>query len=56
METQLAKAVKNMKLDSGHWLYLYNNQEVYMKDLLSFVETGIQTGTHILLVDNDRNY
>ncbi|WP_409299010.1 MEDS domain-containing protein [Peribacillus sp. SCS-26] len=56
MDIQLAEAVKNRKMDSGHWLYLYDNHERYIEDLLAFIETGIQAGSHIILVENDRNF
>ena len=40
----------------GHLVYLTQNQELYIKKVVSFILSGIEEGSHIICIENDRIY
>ncbi|MGD6875102.1 MEDS domain-containing protein [Bacillus infantis] len=43
------------KNNGGHICYLYNQEENYINNAVSFVMAGIKNGDFIFLLENDRN-
>lgn len=39
----------------GHIFYHFENQENYLQNVVSFITTGLQLGSNIILIENDRN-
>lgn len=42
--------------ENAHILYMYEDEERYLKRALSYLKDSISAGEHILLVENERNF
>jgi hypothetical protein len=52
----LLSGLINQYTDSeGHILYYYKNAETYLENVVHFLREGVESGSHIMLVENDRN-
>jgi MEDS: MEthanogen/methylotroph, DcmR Sensory domain len=56
MDSLIVDLYKNCKANNGgHICYLYNNEENYITNAVSFIVAGIKNGDNILLLENDRH-
>ncbi|HZG70808.1 MAG TPA: MEDS domain-containing protein [Chondromyces sp.] len=56
MNAPIVEVIKDLKkVNRGHICYFYDNEITYINNAVSFIVTGIRSGNHILLLENDRN-
>ncbi|MGM0845603.1 MAG: MEDS domain-containing protein [Bacillota bacterium] len=52
----LIKEVLNESRGQGnHIMYHFNNEETYIQNAVAFIKTGVEEGSPVLLVENDRH-
>lgn len=61
----MVEALKNVSNSSvqqllenqhAHILYMYQDHESYLKQILSFIEEGIAADDYVVIIENERNY
>ncbi|MEH7884290.1 MEDS domain-containing protein [Bacillus sp. JJ1609] len=56
MDNFLTELVRDLKkTNQGHIFYQYIDMEKYLQNALNFTVSAVQNGSHVLLVENDRN-
>jgi hypothetical protein len=56
MDNFLARLVNDLKeAKQGHIYYHYNDIDKYLQNAITFIVTVITYGSHVMLVENDRN-
>lgn len=55
-KTTSSKVQQLLKSQHAHILYMYQDDDSYINQVLSYVEGGIAEGEYVLLIENERNY
>lgn len=56
MENFLAELLKDLKkTNQGHIFYHFSDKEKYLQNALNFIISVVKNGSHVLVVENDRN-
>ncbi|HER2025510.1 MEDS domain-containing protein [Bacillus infantis] len=56
MNDQMVHLVKNLEgTNKGNIFYEYKDEDLYIQNAVSFIVTAVKNGSHILLLENDRN-
>lgn len=56
MDNFLKELVDDLqKTNQGHIFYHYDDMEKYLQNALNFIVSVVENGSHVLLVENDRN-
>lgn len=51
----LLELINKYRDNEGHIFYHFENIDNYHHNAVTFITTGVKSGAHIILVDNDRN-
>ena len=56
MDNFLTELVNDLKkTNQGHIFYHFSDKEKYLQNALNFIVSVVKNGSHVLLVENDRN-
>jgi hypothetical protein len=56
MDNFIVRLVNDLKdANQGHIYYHFNDMEKYLQNAIAFIVTVIKSGSHVMLVENDRN-
>ncbi|WP_409304943.1 MEDS domain-containing protein [Peribacillus sp. SCS-155] len=53
--TLLLDLIKKYRDNEGHIFYHFKNIDHYLQNVVTFITTGVKSGSHIILIENDRN-
>ncbi|WP_157827681.1 MEDS domain-containing protein [Niallia nealsonii] len=54
--TLLLNLLNKYKDTEGHIFYQFKNIDNYLQNVVTFITTGVKSGSHIILIENDRNF
>jgi hypothetical protein len=55
MSNLIMKLLERHKGKNGHILYHFDDDERYIQNAVAFIKAGVKNGSHIMMVENDRN-
>jgi hypothetical protein len=55
MSDLLLQLLQKQKGKSGHILYHFDDNETYLQNAVTFITAGVKEGSHIMMIENDRN-
>jgi len=55
-KTLLLDLINKYQDTEGHIFYQFHNSDYYLQNVVTFITTGVKLGTHIILIENDRNF
>ncbi|MGF2616135.1 hypothetical protein FZC84_10725 [Rossellomorea vietnamensis] len=55
MSSLIKEVLEESKGRDNHILYHFNNEQTYIQNVVAFIKTGVQSGSPVLLVENDRH-
>jgi hypothetical protein len=55
VQNELTQLLSHFNDKEAHIFYHFNDPDLYLKNVVTFITVGIKRGCHILLVENERN-
>ena len=56
MKSKLSQLLETQKGTHFHVLYKYNEMDNYIKQILSYIQDGIEDGDYVIIIENSRLY